>query len=242
MVNRLVLIVSGLQYSGKSYLLKRLLARLELADAVAFPIDPIRIALYGDRADTHVTKTEHLFKNEWSRYEMLRALVLGRRVVASEMVMLTRSGHQGPMLEMVARAEQYVQIIEREYAQRDGLPPPVPSQVQLKVLLPYASLDCIAERLTANQEERRQSGSIVFDWRGMFGGYSQFEFPDASTYEPLYLDTSDESAAANEARLAEILAFLKDELDLKVLNSDRRLQAQEYQRQIFARIQQEMAK
>ena len=111
MPNRTVLILSGLEYSGKSYLLKRLLDRPELADAKAFPTDPIRIELYGDRADTHVTKHEHIFKNEVGRFRMLKALVLGARVVVSEAVMLTRQNHQLPMVEMVRQACRYVRNI-----------------------------------------------------------------------------------------------------------------------------------
>ena len=157
MPDRIVLIVSGSVCSGKSYLLKQLLQCPSLSGAATFRIDPIRQTLYGQRADTHITLTEHIFKNEWLRNEMLKALVLGAPVVAVEAVMLTRVGHQEPMMEMVARAEKYIQTIEREYALRDGVEPPTSTKVKPKVLLCYTSLECMTWRIEGGHTDRRQT-------------------------------------------------------------------------------------
>ena len=234
------LVVSGLPYAGKSYLLKHLLKQKEIAGAVELSLDKVRLKLFGTRPDHHITKTEHLFKNDCLRNGILEYLISGSRIVVSEATMLTREMHQKPIVEMVSKAEQLIQTIEREYCLRDNLPVPAsPAIVQLKVVLCYASLKCVANRISSSQQERKCTGASVFDWIGMANGYSHFEFPDPLlSYEPLYLDTSDESDEANQSRIREVLAFIHNGFDLKKVNSRRKESAMEYRSLIQGRIRQ----
>ena len=164
-MDRNVVVVSGLPYSGKSWYLKRLLELPEFEEAVSIRMDDARVALYGDRADTHVTRSEHLFKNEKTRNTILEKLVLGNSLLVTEVMMPTEEGHQRPFVEMIHRANDYVQAIEREYAVRDQEPMPNPaSKVFLKVILFHSSLEVIRRRVADSSEERRLSNAGFFDF------------------------------------------------------------------------------
>ena len=167
---------------------------------------------------------------------MLRSLVLGECMLVAEAVMLTRLYHQLPMAEMVTRAQSYVRAIERECCVRDGISlPTVPSGVRLKVMLCYVSLAGIVSRMGGDQSERVRAGSVVFDWKD-FSTYHQFEFPDETTYEPLYLDTSEESPVADRRRVQEVIAFLNDELNLVEINGPRKMVAQVYFAEAYQKV------
>lgn len=104
-------------------------------------LDEVLRHLYGNRTENHVTKTEHLFKNEEWRNDIFRYIVLREKLIVSESVIPTRT-HQRVSVELAKKAERYVQAIEAEYAERDGTPiPKVPSTVHLKVILYSASAD-----------------------------------------------------------------------------------------------------
>ena len=84
--------------------------------------------------------------------------------------------------------------------------------------------------MKGDQAERLDSGSFEFGWPDLYNSHSQFEFPDQTTYEPLYLETSDESAAAEAKRFQEIREFLDDRLDQETVNRERKPVAESYHR------------
>lgn len=214
-MNRQVLVFSGLPFSGKSYLLKRVAELLASHQPVIVRMDPIRERLYGNRADTHVTRSEHLFKNEVTRYQILEHLVLGAPLVMVEMLMLTRADHQQPFVEMINRARKYILDIERECCLRDGQEPPTsPTKVDLRVVLAYASPAITAQRADTPSEERQRSSAAVMDLVGIGGALKIFEFPAPNLYVPLPVDTSDESGETTRHRLQEIVAFSRGEWSL----------------------------
>ena len=216
MDNRTVIIVSGLPYSGKSTLVKDLHSTSRYAKATVFSQDKFGHALYGGREDSDITMAEHRFKNEWMRYEILRSLILGTGTVIVDSVMLTIEQHQLPILEMLARAEKYIQEINRER----GIGP---TAIHLKVILCFSTPEVIESRaLHTSQDDRKKYLSPVFDLSGMRRAYDHFEFPNASTYEPLYLDTSDTSTEAQPKRLGVIDEFVQKEIVNKALNESQK--------------------
>lgn len=197
MADRVVVLCSGLTYAGKSHLITQLLADEELkryADVVR--LDDVYRRLFNNRIDHEVTKTEHLYKNEVWRQDMLQRLVLGAApVVISEAVMLTRRAHQQPFVDMLQRAQAYLEQIAIE----KSLPAPT---IRFKPLLMFASPETIERRA---REDRGRDSAV----RGLADAsisYLQFEFPEE--YEPLYLDTSLETAEANQGRIVEARAFI----------------------------------
>ncbi len=211
-MDRTVFVASGMPYAGKSTILNRVLEAPYAKGATLVRMDDIRKKLYGDRGDTHVTKSEHLYKNEKVRNAILEALVLGAPMVATEAVMLTEKGHQKPFLDMVARADAYVKAIEAEARVRDELPEPAtPSSVKPKVVLLYAATEVIVDRANRSMEERRKSNASIFDLTGIRGALEQFEFP--LLYQPLLIDTSDESELGLGKCLVEIDSFILETLE-----------------------------
>ncbi len=98
-MNRTVIVVSGLPYTGKSWQLRRMLSLPGFEDGIVVQMDEIRVGLYGHRSDTDVTRSEHLFKNEKTRNTVLEKLVLGHRLVLTEDSQLTVAGHQQPFVD-----------------------------------------------------------------------------------------------------------------------------------------------
>jgi hypothetical protein len=218
MNNRTVLVVSGLQYGGKSWLFKKILKSVVLTNATAVSIDAVRKQLYGNRSDKSLTKSEHIFKNEWFRYEIMKQLITSESDIVAEAVMLTRRDHQLPMVEIVDRSRGYLERI----AEERGVDKP---KVNLRVVFVYARPEVIMDRMSRNQEERLATHSPVFNLSDMWGAYSQFEFPDGGGYTPLYLDTSDEGTEADDARLREIESFVDGQVLFPEEQSRRRSEA-----------------
>jgi hypothetical protein len=200
-------VVSGWQFVGKSYYLDVLAQLPEMADARIVRMDAILRDLYGDRPDTDITKTEHLYKNEATRSAMLRELVLGAETLLTETVLMTERDHQVPMLDMIKRAEEYVQAIERELAERTHTLVPIPTKVNLRVILLHCSLDCTNRRIERARGQER-AYSPISTLLGMESTITQFEYP--GVYTPLIIDTSDESPGAEHARLGEMRGFITD--------------------------------
>ena len=175
--------------------------------AIVIRMDDVRVQLYGDRSDTHVTKSEHLFKNEKTRNLILEELILGAELVLTEASLLTEEGHQKPYLEMLKRAENYVQTIEQEYAKRDNARVPDPlSAVFGRVILFHASLAATERRIECSSADRRESNAAVFDLQGLYGAVSVLEYP--KLYQPLVVDTSDEFGTAYTRQVEEIQDFV----------------------------------
>lgn len=223
MPDRNIVVFSGLPFSGKSFMLKKIVQHEGFKDATVVRLDEVFHRLYKNRADNHVTKTEHLFKNEELRSDILRHMVLGAEKVVTEAVMLTRDNHQRVFVELTKKAEHYVRTIEAEYAERDGVSiPKTPFSVNLKVILCFASPEIIERRANHLSEERKGDLAPVSTLKGTWNAYRQFEFPDETTYEPLYINTTGESDGAGQVRMSEILAFITDNAVDPILNKARR--------------------
>ncbi|MDP2676846.1 MAG: AAA family ATPase [bacterium] len=226
MPDRNIVVFSGLPFSGKSWLLKKILQQEEFKDADVVRLDEVFHRLYPGRADNHVTKSEHVYKNEELRNDILRLLILGKASIVTEAVMLTREVHQGAFVELTKKASEYIKAIEAEYAQRDGFSiPEIPSSVNLKVILCFANAKTIEQRASNRSEARKKDLAPVNTLKGTWNAYRQFEFPDKTTYMPLYIDTSDESDEAENVRMIEILTFIIDNALDPILNKMRRMAA-----------------
>lgn len=239
MNDRSIFVVSGLPYSGKSSLVKQLCERPWYEGAVTFSQDKSGRSLYRDRNDAHITKTEHIFKNEWMRYEILRSLVLGAKIVLVDSVMLTRLNHQKPMIEMIARAQQYVQAIELEKENQVAAPSSQAPIIRLKVLLCFATPEVLESRLLSleSQDRIREDFGPLLDLRGIWGAYQYFEFPDTSTYEPIYVDTSDVSPRAQHKRMAGIDKFFREGVIDVALNESSKQKALDSYQVMYAKVQ-----
>jgi len=223
----LVGVFSGLVFSGKSFFRNWVMSLPEYKDAVFASADAVRQRLYGDRSDTHITKTEHVFKNEATRFEVKTRLIIERpSAVFLEMVMLTREAHQKPFVEMVESVNWYLQTIERETTERDGQSiPDSPVKVDFRCIYFYCDLEAVKRRIGYRQQELKTVGNVsnasVFDFDGFLRGARQIEIPPAG-YTPLYLNTSDESPEALTRQRQEILFFLKGEMPINEEELQRR--------------------
>ncbi|OHB13715.1 MAG: hypothetical protein A3G05_02190 [Candidatus Zambryskibacteria bacterium RIFCSPLOWO2_12_FULL_45_14] len=223
----LVGVFSGLVFSGKSFFRNWVMGLPEYKDAVFVSADAVRNRLYGDRSDTHITKTEHVFKNEVTRSDVKTKLIVERPpAVFLEMVMLTREAHQRPFVEMVESANLYLQTIEQEEVQRDGKPVPESSvKVDFKCVYFYCDLETVKRRVGYRQRELETCGNVtnasVFDLNGFLRGAQQIEIPPVG-YTPLYLNTSDESEGALYRQHEEVLSFLRGEMPVDEKELERR--------------------
>ena len=204
-MERKVILLSGINFTGKTWHEKHVIALPEADAPVLVDMDVIRANLYGTRPDKHITKTEHLYKNECVRNEVLRHLVLGAQSVMVNSVMQTRRLHQKPFVDMIRRASDYVSDIEREQALHDFRDDPE-AEVTFRPVVLYCSLDVLKSRIARKGADRRESKTLVFDLAAMSNSVLPYEHPVA--YSPLYLDTSDESAVAHASRIEDLQAYL----------------------------------
>ena len=223
----LVGVFSGLVFSGKSFFRTWVMSLPDYKDAVFVAMDDIRQRFWPKRSDTHIVKTEHVFKNEATRFEVKTKLIIERPLaVFLEMVMLTREAHQRPFVEMIKSVNEYLQTIGREEPQRDGKPASEsPVEVDFRCIYFYCDLETVKRRIGYRQRELETVGNIfnasVFDFSGFLRGAQQIEIPPAG-YIPLYLDTSDESEAALTRQREEILSFLRGEMPISEEELQRR--------------------
>ena len=219
----LVGVFSGLVYSGKSFFRNWVMGLPEYRDALLVAMDDTREFLWPGRSDSHITRTEHVFKNEATRFVVKTRLIVGKpSALFLEMVMLTRKDHQHPFVEMVEDAQRYLQLIEREEVERDGVPvPKIPIAVDFKCIYFYCDLAAVRRRIDYRlRETGNPTNASVFDLEGFLRGARQIEIPP-SGYVPLYVNTSDESPEALDHQREEILSFLRGEMPISVgeLNS-----------------------
>lgn len=223
----LVGVFSGLVFSGKSFFRTWVMSLPEYKDTVFVAMDDVRQRFWPTRSDTHITKTEHVFKNEATRFEVKTKLIVERPpAVFLEMVMLTREAHQRPFVEMVKSADWYLQAIEREEAERDGKPTPEsPITVDFRCIYFYCDLETVKRRIGYRQRELETVGNItsasVFDFDGFLCVTRQIEIPPLG-YIPLYLNTSDESQEALNRQRNEVLSFLRGEMPISEEELERR--------------------
>ncbi|MSU73608.1 hypothetical protein EXS56_00515 [Candidatus Kaiserbacteria bacterium] len=195
-----------------------LLQREELLGAAVVRLDDVYRRLYGDRPDGETTETEHLFKNEVWRQEILQHIVIGSSLILADAVMLTEQNHQFPFIEMIGRAQQYVRDIAKEKNQKEDAVIVVP-----KILLLYADPETVRRR--ADTDRGNRGLSPIGSLSSAKNAYSQFEFP--KIYEPLYLNTSIETTEAEEERVLKAISFIRGEYALGPTNEDRKREAVE---------------
>ncbi|MBI2098125.1 MAG: hypothetical protein HYT49_00470 [Candidatus Wildermuthbacteria bacterium] len=212
----LVVVFSGLVYSGKSFFRNWVMSLPEYKDAVLVSMDDTREFLWPGRSDAHITRTEHVFKNEATRFVVKAKLIVERpQVLFLEMMMLTRDSHQRPFVEMIHDAKRYLQAIEREEAERDGvLVPDMPIAVDFRCFYFYCDLAAVRRRIQYRlQEVGNPTNASVFDLEGFLRSARQVEIPPFG-YTPLYVNTADESPKALARQRAEVLAFLRGEMPI----------------------------
>jgi hypothetical protein len=218
---------SGLVFSGKSFFRNWAMGLPEFQNAQTVAMDDIRKLLWGDKSDTEITKTEHVFKNEATRFEVKKRLIIERPpAMFLESVMLTKEAHQKPFAEMIDNANWYLQTIEKEEATRDGLQPPEQSiKVDFRCIYLYCDLETVRRRIEYRLREVAASGDTsnasVFDFEGFLRGARQIEIPPVH-YTPLYINTSNESSCALEKQHQEILSFLREGIPIDTEEHQRR--------------------
>lgn len=221
----LIGVFSGLTYSGKSFFRDWVMALPEFKRARLVAMDNTRERLWPGRADAHITATEHVFKNETTRFEVKTMLIVEKpSALFLEMVMLTRAAHQRPFVEMIGDANRYLQIIEREEAKRDEAPAPEkPIEVDFRCVYFYCDLATVRRRIEYRRRER-EIGNLtdtgVLNLEGFYRSARQIELPE--DYVPLLVNTSDETPEALTHQHGEILSFLRGEMPISKEESTRR--------------------
>src|SRR3989338_8199905 len=209
----LVAVFSGLVFSGKSFFRNWVMGLPEYKEASMVAMDDIRKRLWGDKSDTEITKSSHVFKNEATIFEIKSKLIVERPfAIFTEMVMLTREAHQRPFVEMIKSASFYLQSIEKEEAEQAGWSMPELSvEVDFRCIYFYCDLETVRRRINYRLREIETVGNItnasVFDFEGYLRGARQIEVPPIG-YVPLYLNTSDESPVGLARQRTEVLSFL----------------------------------
>lgn len=186
-----VCVISGLTFSGKSRLLKWLLAQLVFQDSPLIEMDEIRAAAFGKR---QLCRTEHRYKNELTRQAIKNRVVIHRdQFIFSEMGMLNHEYHQQPLADTISSANRYLKMICEE----SGL---APIQVELRVVLVFAHLPTVQKRVERRLSEIKEAHELctdVFNLSSYADEASQVDFP-INAYHPLLLDTTNEDLEQDE--------------------------------------------
>ncbi len=208
-MDRNVLVLSGLIGAGKSWYLNELRKDPKFQDASVLGKDLIKVHHFG--AKRELVDSEHVFVNELLRNELKTKLIVdGVNNILVELVMLTRKNHQEPFVETVRDAERYIQAIEREKALLARQSLPIPSRVNLRVVLLYCGdLSELRRRIEARRQGFGGSnGTDVASLQECIAVAERFEIPDDSkTYFPMVIDTSEDNDQARETALGEIRSF-----------------------------------
>ena len=187
-------VFSGPALGGKTTWSKRIVSLPEFAGAVMVRADDIRDQNWKGRK-IHPVEADLIY--EFTRMEIKRLLVVDRvETVIVEMPLRERALHQSPLAKMALSARMYL----RKLSDDQNL------QVNLRVVLLYADLPVIAERVRRRIEQLRGTGGMVYGMDTYLWTAERYQRPIA--YEPLALDTSDESPE-NKKKLQEaIVGFL----------------------------------
>lgn len=182
-MNRRIILCCGLGTTGKSFWAERLFKHYESDRTHLVDLDEVRIANWG--RERQLTDEEHLFKNEILRLEVKKKFLIHQaRIVVVNATMLTVERHQRPFVQMA-----------REIG------------AEIAAVLFTCSFETSKRRIEVRSMEPVLSDVVsvsVFEH-----GRKQFEPP--VLYPFIQIDTSDESALADERRWQEILEFLERE-------------------------------
>ena len=198
-----VCVVSGPTLSGKSHLLNWLRSLPEYRNTTLIEMDKIRLSIFGNRK---LTDTEHVFKNEATLHALKTKLITDRpKIVFLEMGLPTETKHQKPLLATIADAQRYIDAIETEASQRQLNCSP---KINLKVILNYCDEETVKRRISYRlSRPDLDSSTNVFDIETWLRDMSLlFEVPQI--YQPLPINTSDESESIVQEYRQEVLSFI----------------------------------
>ncbi len=222
---RSINVFSGCSCVGKSTYRDKFGNLPELQGAVSVGLNEVGIRYFGKRI---MTKTEKVYRNQLAREEIQRRIIVdGASQILLDMPMLTRENHQEPFVRMVEETNRYLEIIEPERAALENktLDPSL-CTVKLNVVLLYCSLNRVRDRIERRKRDANYADSIL-RMEGVLRMGSQFEMPEA--YEPLLINTTDESEEAEKGRMSEILTFfLRGEKPSQEIVRGRMLEAQAF--------------
>lgn len=198
----LVGIFSGIVFSGKSFFINWLygLPEYNRGGVCKISSDDVRQRLWGNK---NLTEAEQIFKNEVTRHELKTLLVVKKpAIVLLELGLLTRI-HQQPLAETIKSAEWYLRKIAEEEQS-------CPYSIDLRVICFYCDLETVKRRVRYRLEEVRcgdnKTNADIFDFNAYLKNARRAELP--VDYNPLYLNTSDESPKALAEQRQEVLEFL----------------------------------
>lgn len=199
------IIISGLPLSGKTRLLDWLAGQKPFSEYLRLSVDEIRLGLFGERK---LSWSEHMLKNEVAWLRIKTVHLIEKRSVLHEVPMLNSSDYYEPVLRMVDDTNRYSLAIYNEKSKEmEGIPLYMTS---LKVVHLFCGADIATERAERRRIEisryGNQSGTDVFDWKTRRVGIMKMEFP--TIFNPLYVDTSDETAQCVELYQRDILGYL----------------------------------
>lgn len=210
--NITVCVISGLTFSGKSFLSNWLITQPEFKDVCQVAMDDVRQQVWGNKS---LTCTEHVFKNELTRNIVKAKIIVERpRMIFLEMVMLTREYHQKPFLEMVQSASRYADRIQNEKGEGKV-------DIKFRCVLLYCDLETVSRRIQYRLKGNA-TGADVFDLQGYLDDAEEFELP--CDYAPLPINTSDESAESVKKIRDEVIAFLQGQMSISDGEYHRRMQ------------------
>ena len=218
-------IFSGTIFGGKSTTLEYIHGLPQYLNTDIIKMDEIRLNVFN--SNRPLLKTEHVFKNEATRFELKKKIISERpRIIFSEMVMLTRKDHQKPLVDMVIDTKRYLQCIhdEERVPMNNTLKP---SDLDLRVILFFCDTDAVVRRIqyrNNNIKEEGRGGLFRITWEQWVDHMQEFEIP--VDYEPLLIDTSDESLNGIARNQMEALRFLSGEPVDENINNQRRKKLQ----------------
>jgi hypothetical protein len=205
-MDRTVVIVAGPTLSGKSWLLKSIHPSLVSRGTAVVRMDDVRRLFWGER---HLTNTEGVYRNELTRNEIKRQLVIeGARLVLAEIPLLTRAKHQSPLLEMVLSAQEYIRGIDRDRWAVGQVPPE--SVVHLRVIYLYTSLEMAQVRLSQRMGQTDASNTNVFSIEQYLSIVNQTELPEPDLCPILPINMNGGSPGHIDRIMRAVAAFIEN--------------------------------
>jgi hypothetical protein len=198
---RIVGIISGLTFTGKSFTMKKLISLAQFRNAAVIEMEEIRKRYWGERYTYESLKN---FRNELTRMEIKRLLLIEERdMVLAEIPMLTDIYHQRPMVSMLQDASLCLAGIQKD-KERRGEKFETNVDIELRVVLLFASVEAVEKRVNYRKSDPNDSSDVrsikQYAWIA-----EQYQLPSA--YTPLYIDTSDETKT--EENFKKIVNFLE---------------------------------
>ena len=223
-------VFSGHIGSGKTWTMNRILEQPVFAGAHVVSLDSVRAKLWGHllpvRIDENtpaeerdaaygvmhraLTPTMRTYANQIVREEVQRAiLVRGVRTIFLDMLMRTHTLHLKPFVDMVDQTDRYLQADAHDH-KKDPAHGYAPPFVDLRVVYLFSDLATAKRRIIERSRRRNPKQSARDALIPFWETVAQMDFPIA--YQPLCIDTSDESKSAVDERHEIITWFLRGAL------------------------------